>query len=105
MNSSTRLDSREDLIVRSRSGWNPWKWGDTMSVTENAGGNPSTHAPMVDLHEIQATVLMQRPAPYFGAHVALRVDDARASRELLRRLIPHVDSAANWWMGASAWMS
>jgi Dyp-type peroxidase family len=76
-----------------------------MSVTENVGENPSTRAPTLDLHEIQATVLRQRPAPYFGSHVALRIDDARAGRELLRRLIPHVDSAANWWMGASAWMS
>ena len=42
-----------------------------MSVTENVGGNSSTHAPMLDLHEIQATVLRLRPAPYFGTHVAL----------------------------------
>ena len=76
-----------------------------MSVTENVGGNSSTHAPTLDLHEIQATVLRLRPAPYFGSHVALRINDVRAGRELLRRLIPHVDSAANWWMGASAWMS
>jgi deferrochelatase/peroxidase EfeB len=76
-----------------------------MSVTENVGGNPSTQAPLLDLHEIQATVLRIRPAPYFGSHVALRIDDARAGRELLRRLTPHVDSAANWWMGANAWMS
>jgi deferrochelatase/peroxidase EfeB len=40
-----------------------------------------------------------------GSHVALRVDDARVGRELLRRLTPHVDSAANWWRPASAWMS
>ena len=76
-----------------------------MSVTENVGGNSSTHAPTLDLHEIQATVLRLRPAPYFGSHVALRINDARAGRELLRRLIPHVDCAANWWMGASAWLS
>src|SRR5262249_16579860 len=61
--------------------------------------------PMLDLDEIQATVLRLRPAPYFGSHVALRVDDARAGRELLRRLTPHVDSAANWWRPASAWLS
>ena len=27
----------------------------------------------------------------------LHVDDARAGREFLRRLTPHVDSAADWW--------
>src|ERR1700743_2621722 len=62
-------------------------------------------APTLELNEIQATLLRQRPAPYSGAHVALRIDDAGAGRELLRRLIPHVDSAANWWMAADAWMS
>ena len=62
-------------------------------------------APTLDLHEIQATVLRLRPAPYFGAHVLLRVDDARAGRELLRRLTPHVDSAASWWNKASPWLS
>ena len=60
---------------------------------------------MLDLQEIQATVLRIRPAPYFGCHVALRVDNAQAGRELLRRLTPHVDSAANWWRPASTWLS
>src|SRR5215470_12320489 len=62
-------------------------------------------APMLDLHEIQATVLRLRPAPYVGSHVTLRVDDPRAGRELLRRLVSHVDSALNWWKPADAWLS
>src|SRR6185295_15235145 len=75
------------------------------SVTTSAGGDRSTTAPTLDLHEIQATVLRHRPAPYFGAHVALRVDDARSGRELLRRLTPHVDSAASWWNANGPWLS
>ena len=72
--------------------------------------NPSAgichrNAPTLDLHEIQATVLRQRPAPYFGTHVLLRVDDAQAGRKFLRRLTPHIDSAANWWNAANAWLS
>ncbi|MBV9426707.1 MAG: peroxidase, partial [Bradyrhizobiaceae bacterium] len=74
-------------------------------VSESVAGSPSTQKPMLELHEIQSTVLRLRPAPYFGSHVALRVDDARAGRELLRRLTPHVDSAADWWKPASAWLS
>jgi hypothetical protein len=38
----------------------------------------------LELDEIQATVLRYRPAPYFGSHVLLRVDDARAGREFHR---------------------
>lgn len=62
-------------------------------------------APALEFHEIQATVLRPRPAPYFGTHVGLRIDDARAGRELLHRLIPHVDSAANWWKARKTWLS
>jgi deferrochelatase/peroxidase EfeB len=50
-------------------------------------------------------VLRQRPAPYFGTHVLLHVDDARAGREYIRRLTPHFDSAGNWWDAADPWLS
>ena len=72
-----------------------------LSVKDSVDSNRSTGTPTLELNEIQATVLRHRPAPYFGTHVLLRIDDARAGRELLRRLLPHVDSAANWWSGHS----
>jgi hypothetical protein len=50
------------------------------SVNEYAGAGAATSAPALDLHEIQATVLRQRPAPYFGAHVLLRIDNSQAGR-------------------------
>ena len=61
--------------------------------------------PALDLNEIQATVLRQRPAPYFGTHVLFRIDDAQAGRAFLRRLTPHIDSAAGWWQAANPWLS
>src|SRR5262245_18136649 len=76
-----------------------------LSIKDSADSNRSTDAPPLDLNEIQATVLRHRPAPYFGTHVLMGIDDARAGRELLRRLIPHVDSAANWWTAADPWLS
>jgi Dyp-type peroxidase family len=75
------------------------------SVQESISGGLSTQAPALELHEIQATVLRPRPAPYFGSHVLLRVDDPQAGRAFLRRLTPHVDSAADWWNAANAWLS
>jgi len=74
------------------------------SLTETLGDNVSTLAPTLELHEIQATVLRPRPAPYYGAHVLLRIDDARAGREFIRRLAPHIASATNWWNAATAWL-
>jgi len=62
-------------------------------------------APKLDLHEIQATVLRPRPAPYFGSHVLLRVDEPPAGRAFLRRLTPHVDSCADWWSATDPWIA
>src|SRR5262245_22511595 len=75
------------------------------SVRESVGGNLSMPAPTLDLHEIQATVLRPRPAPYFGTHVLLRINEAQAGRAFLRRLTPHIDSAANWWSAVDPWLS
>ena len=75
------------------------------SVNESVVGSHSTHAPTLDLPEIQATVLRQRPAPYFGTHVLLRVDNPRAGRKFLGRLTPYVDSAEGWWNAANAWLA
>ncbi|MGH9969163.1 MAG: Dyp-type peroxidase [Pyrinomonadaceae bacterium] len=73
------------------------------SINEQAGA--SVAAPTLDLDEIQATVLRLRPAPYFGTHVLLRIDDAQSGRELLRRLTPHIDSATSWWTANNPWLS
>jgi Dyp-type peroxidase family len=75
-----------------------------LSSTGSSAPNLSLQAPTLDLHEIQVTVLRQRPAPYFGTHVLLRVDDAQAGRKFLRRLTPHIASAANWWNAANTWL-
>ena len=63
------------------------------------------NTPILDLQEIQATVLRQRPAPYVGTYVLMRVDDAQAGRAFLRRLTPHIASAENWWNAASTWLA
>jgi len=74
------------------------------SVNEHSGGTVAERAPTLELHEIQATILRPRPAPYFGTHVLLRVGDARPGRAFLRRLTPHIDSAANWWSAVDPWL-
>jgi deferrochelatase/peroxidase EfeB len=59
----------------------------------------------VDLHDIQATILRHRPEPYFGTHIFLHVNDPHGGREFLRRLEPHIGSAADWWNAADAWIA
>ena len=50
----------------------------------------------LELGDIQAAALMPRPNPYAGAYLAVRIDDRRAGRELLRRLIPLLDPVASF---------
>ena len=59
----------------------------------------------LDLHEIQATVLRYRPEPYYGTHILLHINDASSGHEFLRRITPHVASAADWWNARDAWIA
>src|ERR1700722_12777709 len=54
--------------------------------------------PALEVSDIQATVLRPRPSPYKGEYVVLRIDDAAQGREMLRRLVPHVAPADDWWV-------
>jgi len=76
-----------------------------MTVIDRAGGNLPLGPVTVELEDIQATVLRYRPEPYYGTHVLLHVDDARAGREFLRTVTPHVDSAADWWQADKPWIA
>lgn len=46
----------------------------------------------VEIDDIQSGALHHRPTPYVGKYVFLRVDDRRAGRELLGRLLPAIDA-------------
>jgi Dyp-type peroxidase family len=50
----------------------------------------------LELDDIQAGALEPRPVPYAGVYQILRLDDRYAGRELLRRLIPHLNSVASF---------
>ena len=50
----------------------------------------------LELDDIQAGALQPRPVPYAGSYQILRLDDRHAGRELLRRLIPYLDSVASF---------
>jgi len=76
-----------------------------MPLIDRFGGDLPRGPVTVELDDIQATVLRYRPEPYYGTHTMLHVDDAQAGRELLQRLTPHVDSAAEWWQAGEDWIS
>ncbi len=59
-------------------------------MDQDAGDRPSET--VLDLDDIQSGALHERPSPYVGTYLLLRIDDPAAGRELVRRLIPLVDS-------------
>ena len=76
-----------------------------MSLEDRLGGGLRRSEVTLDLAEIQATVLRYRPEPYYGTHILLHINDTRSGREFLRRLAPHIDSAADWWTAGDAWIA
>ncbi|MDL2410090.1 Dyp-type peroxidase [Rhizobium calliandrae] len=58
---------------------------------------PMPNVSVLEVDDIQATVLRPRPHPYMGQYILLRIDDAAQGREMLRRIIPHVAPAVDWW--------
>ena len=46
----------------------------------------------LELDDIQSGALHERPTPYAGTYILVRVDDPRAGRHMLRRLLPVLDS-------------
>jgi Dyp-type peroxidase family len=47
----------------------------------------------LELDDIQSGALHQRPSPYVGTYLLLRIDDRNAGRQLVHRLLPVIDSA------------
>ena len=61
--------------------------------------------PKLEISDIQATVLRPRPSPYKGEYVVLRINEAAQGREFLRRIIPYVAPAEDWWVPSiPAWL-
>src|SRR5262245_28948103 len=76
----------------------PRKDARMLSVKEPVGQPLSTRSPALETSDIQATVLRPRPSPYLGEYVVFRIDDPAQGREMLRRVIPHVAPADEWWV-------
>src|SRR5436190_15777700 len=67
----------------------------------------ATESISLELDDIQSGALHERPSPYVGAYLLLRIDDPAAGRELVRRLHglvdagrPSTDPARDAWITA-----
>src|SRR5438552_19148327 len=60
----------------------------------------------LELDDIQSGALHERPSPYGGTYLLLRIDNRAAGRELVRRLLGIVDSARPAYDSArDAWIT
>ena len=57
-----------------------------------AGAPVETSAVALELDDIQDGAVQERPSPYVGRYLLLRIDDRTAGRELVRRLHALVDA-------------
>ena len=55
-------------------------------------GRAPTSEVALELDDIQSGALQERPSPYVGRYLLLRIDDRAAGRELVRRLHAVVDA-------------
>ena len=69
-----------------------------LSITESVDETTSTRSPTLETSDIQATVLRPRPKPYRGEYLLLRIGDIGQGREMLRRILPYVAPADEWWV-------
>src|SRR4051794_40260824 len=68
----------------------------------------ATDSPALELDDIQSGALHERPSPYVGTYLLLRIDDRVAGRQLVRRVHdladsgpPSPDPAGNAWITAA----
>ena len=62
-------------------------------------------AEKIDLQDIQATILRDRPLPYHGINVFLEILNAASAKAFLKEIIPYVTNAQNWWNNDDAWLA
>jgi Dyp-type peroxidase family len=68
-------------------------------VTAAANSTPT----VLELDDIQSGALHERPSPYVGRYLLLRIDDRAAGRELVRRLHPVVAASRDLTSMRDAW--
>src|SRR5690606_11330385 len=59
----------------------------------------------MQLEDIQSIILRDRPTPYFGTVVALKINNAQVGRQLLKTVLPDVTGSKDWHKDMQATLS
>ncbi|MGP4952816.1 Dyp-type peroxidase, partial [Psychrobacter sp. T6-1] len=75
------------------------------AMTRKARGVFNPNLVTMALDNIQSIVLRERPTPYFGTVVALKVNDEAVGRQLLAKVLPDVTGSQGWHNDMQATLS
>ncbi len=59
----------------------------------------------LELDDIQSIILRDRPTPYFGTVVALKVNNGKVGRQMLAQVLPNVTGSRSWHKDMDATLS
>ena len=59
----------------------------------------------MQLKDIQSIVLRERPTPYFGTVVALKINNADVGKQMLAQVLPDVTGSEDWHKDMQATLS
>lgn len=80
--------------------------GDSLeSLSRKARGVFNPNKVTMQLEDIQSIILRDRPTPYYGTLIALKVNDANVGRQMLAKVLPDVTGSEEWHKDMQATLS
>ncbi|HCN17523.1 MULTISPECIES: Dyp-type peroxidase [Psychrobacter] len=78
---------------------------DIEALTRKARGIFNPNLVTMQLEDIQSIVLRERPSPYYGTVVALKINNADVGRQMLAKFLPNVTGSKEWHKDMKATLS
>lgn len=75
------------------------------TLTHKARGVFNPNLVSMELEDIQSIILRDRPTPYFGTVVALKINNAQIGRQMLAQVLPDVTGSKKWHKDMEATLS
>ncbi len=75
------------------------------TVARRARGVFNSNKVTMQLEDIQSIILRDRPTPYYGTVVALKINHAEAGRQMLAQVLPDVTGSQDWHKDMQATLS
>ena len=78
---------------------------DIEMLSRKARGVFNPNRVSMELNDIQSIILRDRPTPYYGTLVVLKINDAQTGRKILADVLPNVSNSEGWHKDMDATLS